>query len=148
MFARFFFRLFLGLFSRRVVRAAYQGILGRPPDAAGLATYARELSTRRDLAWLLADLAQSDECQRALLDRNPGMALKEKLSVADAERLVQATFQALLFREAEVEALAAYSRLLVDTGDIAQFIAEIGNSQEHRDRIAGAARRTRANPRP
>jgi hypothetical protein len=187
MLARFFFSLFLKLFARRLVRSAYRGILGRAPDAAGLNAYAKELSSRRDLAWVLADLADSDEARRraglgapedlvrtafaAILRRSPqpeelaahvarlketlsvdslllelsaGRAHTGKFAVSEAEELVQATFKALLQRAPEPEALAAYTHLLVETGDMARFIAEISTSQEHRERLSAAGRRARA----
>jgi hypothetical protein len=66
MFARFFFRLFLKMFSRRIIRAAYLGILGRAVDQEGLNEYSRELAVRRDLAYILGDLAQSEEARNRL----------------------------------------------------------------------------------
>lgn len=77
MFARFFYRLFLKLFARRIVRAAYQGILGRAPDPDGLAAYARDLAVRRDLAFVLGDLAQSEEARRRLAPA-PGNARRAR----------------------------------------------------------------------
>jgi len=147
MLADFFYRIFLRLFSKRLVRAAYRGILGRAADDDGLAAYSRELVARRDLAWVLADLAQSEESRQKIADSAPRVSLGVKLGEADAGRLVDAAFVGLLHRAPEPEALAAYTRLLVDSGDIAQFLSEIGHSQEHRERLLGPARRPRTSPR-
>ena len=191
MLADFFYRLFLRIFSKRLVRTAYRGILGRAADDDGLAAYSRELAARRDLGRVLADLTASEEARRralmeapealvataftAILRRSPqpdelaahvaklretlsvegllfdlsaGRAGTGKIAVAEAEDLVHATFKALLHREPEAEALTAYTRLLVETGDVERFIAEVGHSQEHRERLAANQRRSRAAARP
>ena len=66
MTTRFFYRLFLRLFAKQIVKDAYQGVLARPADAAGLREYRRALAKRRDLAWLMSDLLDSAEARSRL----------------------------------------------------------------------------------
>jgi hypothetical protein len=186
MIARFFYRLFLRLFAKRIVKDAYLGVLSRPADEAGRRAYSWELTRRRDLAWLLSDLLASGEARsrfqltapneivisafEAVLRRTPTKeeldtrtkrlsegetiaALLRDLSAGhagftisdeEAEELVRAAFRGLLQRDPEPTALAGYTRVLLDTGDLTQFLAEIGNSEEHKELIHQKHRRTRA----
>ena len=174
MIARFFYRLFLRLFAKRIIKDAYHGVLSRPADENGLSAYCQELSQRRDLAWLISDLLASAEARNRygltapneivtqafeavlhraptreeldvhvarlsegqsiaalLVDLSAGHAGVGKISHDEAEGLVRAAFRALLHREPEPTALAAYAHLLIETGDITAFLDEVGHSQEH-----------------
>lgn len=95
-------RLAQGLCTEPMVAAAYRGLLGREPDSSGAHTYARILVEQRDLASLIAGLADSDEFrQRQLMARAPetahalvrgllgddsGSAIAEELATILAER--------------------------------------------------------------
>lgn len=48
-----------------LVRAAYRGLLGRDADPEGLAAYVANLTNRRDLASVLADIVHSEEFTRS-----------------------------------------------------------------------------------
>lgn len=133
MIARSIYRLFLKIFSRRVVRAAYEGILRRSPTPEELAAHAGKLRGGQSLKDLLQDLCA-------------GRTHSGRVGNAEAEHLVRVAFLALLHREPEAEAMAAYTHLLVDTGDIERFLAEVGHSQEHREKLRAAGRRVRALP--
>jgi Domain of unknown function (DUF4214) len=54
-------RTLIRLQAKSIVRAAYQGLLGRKPDGDGLAHYTKQLSADGDLAKLLSDLLSSEE---------------------------------------------------------------------------------------
>ena len=178
MIARFFYRLFLRLFAKRIIKDAYQGVLSRPADDVGLRAYCQELSQRRDLAWLISDLLASAEARNRLgltapneivtqafqaalgraptreeldahvarlsegqsiaallVDLSAGHAGLGKISQYEAEDLVRAAFRALLHREPDPTALAAYTHLLVETGDVTAFLDEVGHSQEHIEKL-------------
>lgn len=178
MIARFFYRLFLRVFARRLIKDAYRAILARPADPPGLRAYTRGLRQRKDLGWLIADLLDSGEARgrlgllppnelvtqafvsvlrRAptkeeleahtarliegqsigalLSDLSAGRSGSGRIAQDEAEELVRATFRALLHREPEATALAAYTHLLVETGDVTAFVQEVGHSQEHIEKL-------------
>jgi len=195
MIASAFYRLFLRLFAKRIVKDVYRGVLARPADPSGLTSYRRGLTKRRDLGWVISDLLESSEARsrfgltsptelvtqafvsvlrRAptkeeldahvarladgqsmgalLADLSAGRAGSGKVAQDEAEELVRAAFRGLLDREPDPTAMAAYTRLLLDTGDVSAFLHEVGHSQEHIEKlgvsavnpIPSAARRPRA----
>lgn len=105
-----------------LVRAAYVGILGREPDAEGLASHVARLRRDGQMAAVLSDIAGSEEAWRR------GLA-------AHAPDIVGAAFRALLGREPEDEARAAYADLLSRTGEIETFLREVADSPEHGTRV-------------
>jgi CDP-Glycerol:Poly(glycerophosphate) glycerophosphotransferase len=101
-----------------LVGAVYQALLDRDPDTAALARYSELLSQTHDLAPLLSEIAGSqDHWHKSLASRAP--------------ELVSAAFKTLLERDPEPAALAAYSKLLSQTHDLAPLLSEIAGSQEH-----------------
>jgi hypothetical protein len=108
----------LGRHRDEVLAEAYQGILGREPDPDGLATHGTTLTETGRLAPVLDAMVQSEEAWRRLLGRR-------------AEALVGAVFRALLDREPEDEARAAYADSLARTGDLEALIHAVGRSAEH-----------------
>jgi hypothetical protein len=147
MITRLFYRLFLKLFARRIVKDAYVALLDRPADDEGLRAYARGVAARGELAWLLSELANSDEAIAQVTARQRRDGLRRP-TPRDAEYLVSAAFHALLHRPPDPEALAAYTHLLTESGDVTQFLAEVANSEEHRALLVQYSRRARAVPRP
>jgi uncharacterized protein (DUF2267 family) len=105
-----------------VLREAYEGILGREPDPDGLAAHGATLRQTGRLASVLRDMVRSDEAWRSML-------------AARATDIVQAVFRALLGRDPEEEAQAAYAELLARTGDLEVFLTEVAHSQEHEARV-------------
>lgn len=62
------------LYTQRLVDAAYYGVLGREPDAAGAESYALVLRGQGELAGVIGGLAASDESwERQLIARAPAM---------------------------------------------------------------------------
>lgn len=115
-------RGFLGRHRGGVLAEAYRGILGREPDAEGLASHRATLAHARRLAPVLDSMVRSEEVWRRLLGLRAGA-------------LVGAVFRALLDREPEDEARAAYGDLLARTGDLEAFVAEVARSTEHENRV-------------
>lgn len=126
---RLFYRFFLQLFAHRLVRATYHGILGRAPEANGLSNYAKELAARKDLAWLVADVAKSEEAQRsrparvsredvlwcyhALLNREPESeeVIKLHSSAEDLKILVKTFIESEEFRNRQGTTAAPFHKL-------------------------------------
>ncbi|MFG5408131.1 hypothetical protein ABXN37_08420 [Piscinibacter sakaiensis] len=114
-----------------LVRAVFAGLLGREPDEEALRAYSEFLVGSQNPAGLVGDVAGSAEhLQQVVAQQAPA--------------LVQLVFRALLEREADPEALAAYSARLTETRDLQALVAEVGASREHRNLLlrrlaAGAA---------
>jgi Domain of unknown function (DUF4214) len=97
-----------GMQPERIIRRAYQDILGRDPDAEGLRTYRSKMI---DEGWTEADvrnaLRQSDEYAR-------GSATSFRTSSAD--RIIRRAYQDILGREPDADGLATYRRNIIERG--------------------------------
>jgi hypothetical protein len=124
------FRLVAKLCAAELVTAAYLGILGRPPDDAGLRAHCAEFGWRRSksgkaLAELLAAMSRSPErWQRSLEQR--------------ADELVRGVFATILEREPLEEELRTLAAQLRTSSDLFALIAGIATSQEHWKRLLEA----------
>src|SRR5581483_4073633 len=136
------YRAFLKYFAQRIIADAYAGILRREPDAGGLQTYARDLAEHRDLATTLRGLAQSQEAWDQALDDNAEDAWDKlfaersveawkQLFEEHAEVFARSVFQSLLHRAPEPEALAHYTKQIVDEGGVKGAVSDISHSREH-----------------
>src|SRR2546430_2328823 len=115
----------LAALAPQLVQATYRGLLGREPEAQALASLAENVASRKDLAALLGDTIHSDE-------------FRERALVALARKLVRATYQGLLEREPEPEALASYAQTLAAKKDVSALISEILRSQDFREKSLAA----------
>ena len=97
-----------GMQPERIIRRAYQDILGRDPDAEGLRTYRSKMI---DENWTEADvrnaLRQSDEYAR-------GTATSFRTSSAD--RIIRRAYQDILGREPDADGMATYRRNIIERG--------------------------------
>ena len=97
-----------GMQPERIVRRAYQDILGRDPDAEGLRTYRSRII---DEGWTEADvrnaLRNSDEYAA-------GSASTFRTSSAD--RIIRRAYQDVLGREPDAQGLATYRRNIIERG--------------------------------
>jgi len=109
----------------QLVRAAFLGTFEREPEADELAFYAQSLVARKDLGGLLTEIIHSQE-------------FRERALVALAPQLVRATYQGLLEREPEPEALASYAQSLAAKKDVSALISEILRSEEFREKSLAA----------
>src|SRR5437588_93019 len=109
----------------QLVRAAFMGTFDREPEADELTFYAQSLVARKDLGRLLTEILDSQE-------------FRERALVALAPQLVRATYQGLLEREPEPEALASYAQSLAAKKDVSALISEILRSQEFREKSLAA----------
>ncbi|MQR00797.1 DUF4214 domain-containing protein [Glaciimonas soli] len=105
-----------------LVRLIFQGLLARAPEAEALYTYTEELAQTKDLSGILSALTHSQEHW-------------EKLMSQRSEELVQASFQGLLGRAPDVEALHTYAEQLAQTKDLSQMLSALAQSQEHWERL-------------
>ena len=107
-----------------LVRSIFLGLLQWDPDQVALETYTRQLAGSKDLGQLLAQIGRSEELWT------------QQLQIR-AETLVRNAFQGLLQREPDAKALALYGQKLAEDKDVSDLLAEIGNSQEHWERLFG-----------
>jgi hypothetical protein len=126
------------LYAAELVHAAYQGILGRAPDEAGLKTYTAELARSpakggKSLPELLSVMARSHEHWKDLLEQH-------------ADDLVGTTFQCLLQRAPEEHELKTYAKQLKESRDLSGLLSKVGAWQQqiahHADELVRAAYRT------
>lgn len=122
-----------------VIDAAFNSLLKRQPDLEGLATYTKLLNRTGDLTAFLGDLSASQECRAVFLaqvgpsqNAEPDRSTPTNFSV---EEIVAAAYVALLGRAPDDEGLAAYSKQLQEGGTVADFLAAIDRSTEHRKRL-------------
>jgi hypothetical protein len=101
-----------------LVKAAFNGVLGRDPEAVALTAYSESLSAHCNLATLINDLAKSEEHWR-------------RLQAMHAEALIRAAFLGLLKREPDPDALAVYGQQLRQTADLKALISIVADSPEH-----------------
>ena len=122
---------------RGAVGAVFRALLEREPDDEARAAYAEMLTRSGDLEAFVTEVARSAEHEQRVLGRHgqsPGAGAPAS-AAGGPEVLVHAVFQGLLGRAPDAEALAAYTRLLAESGDLARFIAEVDKSAEHRRRL-------------
>lgn len=136
------YRAFLRHFAQRIVADAYAGVLRRDPDEGGLRTYAADLTNHRDLATTLAGMVQSeeawehaladhaDEAWETLFEERSDDAWRQ-LFGEHAEAIARNVFESLLHRAPEAEALAHYTKQIVDEGGVKGAVADIAHSREH-----------------
>jgi hypothetical protein len=101
-----------------VVCAAFEGLLGREPDAEALSAYVGKFSEGLELAQFLSEIAASREHW-------------QKQISANAPEIVRAAFAGFLMREAEPEVLRHHVDSLAERKDLSFLFSSIVNSQEH-----------------
>ena len=124
------FALVARLWAAELVTAAYVGILGRPPDDAGLREHCAELG------WPRSKSARNLAEMLAAMSRSPG---RWKRSLEQrADELVRGAFKAILHREPLEEELRSLASQLGKSGDLFALIAHVAGSQEHWEQLLEA----------
>jgi len=112
--------------SAELTRALYAAVLGRAPDASGLAEYRRGIRSARDVGAMLADLIDSREYAR----RNA-----TDLWRATRPEIVQALYRAILGREPEAHGLEHASAELLSGPDVGALATSLLESAEYHERL-------------
>ncbi|MDI1307900.1 MAG: polysaccharide pyruvyl transferase family protein [Methylotenera sp.] len=118
------FKLFVKLYAGDIVKAIYQGILGRQADEVGFAAYFESLKKSGDIESVINEISGSEEAWKNHFYAYP-------------EALVSLVFKGLLAREPEAEALTNYSEKLTEHQNLAEVLSEVGQSQEYWEYILG-----------
>ena len=119
MVTRLLYTTFVRIFARRLAEDAYDGILRRPPDDAGLQAHVRRIQRTGDLSGVLHEISHSDEARR-------------QLTQMQAEALARQLVRGLTALEGPLgaaltgQAAATISR----SADIAASLVDIARSEE------------------
>ena len=111
-------RSFAGL-APSLIRSTFQALLGREPEQQAALHYGKTLAGSADLGNLLAEIVRSEEFRRASL-------------AAFAPEWLRALLRSLLGREPEPEAVAAYCKSLMVSGDFKATADAIVRSEEYK----------------
>ena len=117
----------------RIVRRAYQDILGREPDAAGLETYRRNIVERgwdeQDVRTALRRSAEARET------RTGGSARVSSMTEAQANDIVRHAYQSVLRREPDAAGMRDYTyKVMHDHWTESQVMDALRQSPEYRSR--------------
>jgi hypothetical protein len=109
----------------RIVRRAYQDILGREPDDAGLAKYRNEMLRN---GW-------SERQVREALMKSPESRQKNTMTRPKAEEIVNRAYRSVLGRDADPAGMEGYvQRVLRDKWTEADVARELRKSDEYRNK--------------
>jgi hypothetical protein len=109
----------------KVIRRAYQDILGRDPDSSGLTNYRNKIL---DQGWDEHDV-------REALRRSPEYRQKNLISRKDAEKIVRRAYLSVLKREPDPGGSTTYvDRVLSDQWTEENVARELRNSDEYRSK--------------
>ena len=113
----------------RIIRRAYQDILGREPDQGGLETYRRNIIER---GWDEQDVRAA---LRHSQERRDVVRGQRSLSDAEASDIVRRAYLSVLSREPDANGMRDYkARLLNDRWTEQQVVNALRNSDEYRSK--------------
>jgi TorA maturation chaperone TorD len=112
----------------RIIRRAYQDILGREPDPSGLETYRRNIIER---GWDEQDVRTA---LRRSSERRAAVRGVRGVSDAEAEDIVRRAYLSVLKREPDASGMQEYkARILNDRWTEQQVVSALRSSQERRE---------------
>jgi TorA maturation chaperone TorD len=112
----------------RIIRRAYQDILGREPDPSGLETYRRNIVER---GWDEQDVRTA---LRRSSERREVARGQRSVSDAEAEAIVHRAYLSVLKREPDASGMQEYkARILNDRWTEQQVVSALRSSQERRE---------------
>src|SRR5260221_12672660 len=119
----------------RIIRRAYQDILGREPDPQGLETYRRNIIERGwDEQDVRTALRRSEE-RRGVTGVGNGRVTRQNLSDAEASDIVRRAYLSVLSREPDANGMRDYkARILNDRWTEQQVVNALRNSDEYRSK--------------
>ena len=120
----------------RIIRRAYQDILGREPDPSGLETYRRNIVERGwDEQDVRTALRRSEERRGAVTGVRNGRVTSQNLSDAEAADMVRRAYLSVLNREPDANGMRDYkARVLNDRWTEQQLVNALRNSDEYRSK--------------
>ena len=120
----------------RIIRRAYQDILGREPDPSGLETYRRNIIDRGwDEQDVRTALRRSEERRGAVRGVRDGRVTRQNLGDAEAADIVRRAYLSVLSREPDGNGMRDYkARILNDRWTEQQVVNALRNSDEYRSK--------------
>ena len=116
----------------RIIRRAYQDILGRQPDPEGLDTYRRNIIDR---GWDEQDVRTA---LRRSQERHDVVRGQRTVSDAEAEDIVRRAYQSVLKREPDASGMREYkARILNDRWTEQQVVSALRSSPERHEVVRG-----------
>jgi GSCFA family/Polysaccharide biosynthesis enzyme WcbI len=118
------FRLFTRLFGESLIQSAYRGILGRPPDNAGLRAHKLAFRRSNNLTQLLHRLAHSEEFA-VTLEFSSALAAHRSAHLSNLKKLTHAVSlnqKILLLGNCQVRGLARLFRALTGDADVTAIL--------------------------
>ena len=116
----------------RIIRRAYQDILGRQPDPEGLDTYRRNIIDR---GWDEQDVRTA---LRRSQERHDVVRGQRTVSDAEAEDMVRRAYQSVLKREPDASGMREYkARILNDRWTEQQVVSALRSSPERHEVVRG-----------
>ena len=116
----------------RIIRRAYQDILGRQPDPEGLDTYRRNIIDR---GWDEQDVRTA---LRRSQERHDVVRGQRAVSDAEAEDIVRRAYQSVLKREPDASGMREYkARILNDRWTEQQVVSALRSSPERHEVVRG-----------
>jgi TorA maturation chaperone TorD len=113
----------------RIIRRAYQDILGREPDPSGLETYRRNIVER---GWDEQDVRTA---LRRSSERREVVRARRSISDAEATDMVRRAYLSVLNREPDANGMRDYkARILNDRWTEQQLVDALRNSDEYRSK--------------
>lgn len=108
----------------KIIRRAYQDVLGREPDPNGMSLYRNKIL---DQGWDEHDV-------REALKRSPENRQKNQISQKDAEKIVRRAYLSVLRREPDPGSRGYVERVLADHWSEQDIARELRNSDEYRNK--------------
>jgi len=108
----------------KLIRSAYEDVLGREPDAKGLASYREKVL---DQGWDERDV-------RKALRESPESRKKSQVTRPEAQEIVRKAYEEILGREPDASSSGYVDRVLKDHWTQADVEAELRKSDEYRNR--------------
>jgi TorA maturation chaperone TorD len=108
----------------KIVRRAYEDVLGRAPDAAGLSSYRNKILNQ---GW-------SEQDVREALRKSPELRQKSAMTREQAEAVVRRAYQSVLGREPDAGSRGYVDHVLRDHWSEADVARELRKSEEYRSK--------------
>ena len=116
----------------RIIRRAYQDVLRREPDPAGLEAYRRNVIER---GWEEHDIRQALRRSPENQARRTGVVSRPAVTEAQAEEMVRRAYRSVLDREPDAAGMNEYrTRILRDGWTEADLVRTLRDSDEYRRR--------------
>ena len=121
----FFDKKVLRHYSTRLIQGIYSGLLGREADQEALISWKLNLENGGSLVDLIREISNSEEFRKRTLQAN-------------SKDFITLFYQGILGRDPDDVGLKTYAPQILEWEDLKSTLRELGNSEEHWQRILGS----------